>query len=271
MADFIYCLNSSTIRPTPLLDKIRIAGDTGYKAIELWHDDIDAFLQKGGTLAEIRWALADAGLAVPTTIYLKGWFETTGTEHLRELDECKRRMHQAAELGAIHVIAGPPAGKADHDQGARNYRELLEIGRKIGVKPAMEYLGFVDDINTIEAAHEIITKSEHPDATIIHDPFHIFRGGGSFDSLLKVPGSRIAISHFNDAPTTPPRPQQHDKDRVYPGDGHLDLRHMVRLLKQVGYNRWLSLELFNEKLWNEDPAEVARVGLAKMRAVVESA
>ena len=56
-----------------------------------------------------------------------------------------------------------------------------------------------------------------------------------------------------------------------PGDGHLDLRRMVRLLKQVGYNRWLSLELFREDLWAQDPAEVARRGLAKMRAVVESA
>ena len=132
MADFIYCLNSSTIRPTPILDKIRIAGETGYKAIELWHDDIDAHLQKWGTLAELRWALADHGLTVPTTIYLKGWFETTGSEHVRELEECKRRMNQAAELGAIHVIAGPPGGHADHGQGARNYHELLEIGRKIG-------------------------------------------------------------------------------------------------------------------------------------------
>src|SRR5580698_2443965 len=101
MADFIYCLNSSTIRPTPILDKIRIAGETGYKAIELWHDDIDSHLQKGGTLAELRWALADHGLTVPTTIYLKGWFETTGPEHVRELEECKRRMNQAAELGGL--------------------------------------------------------------------------------------------------------------------------------------------------------------------------
>ena len=180
-------------------------------------------------------------------------------------------MHQSAELGGIHIIAGPPGGKADHDLGARNYRELLEIGLKIGVKPAMEYLGFVDDINTIEAAAEIVEKAGHPQGTVIHDPFHIFRGGGSFESLLKVPADRIAISHFNDAPAQPPRPQQHDKDRVYPGDGHLDLRRMVRLLKQVGYNRWLSLELFNEKLWAQDPAQVARTGLEKMRAVVESA
>lgn len=271
MADFIYCLNSSTIRPTPILDKIRIAGETGYSAIELWHDDIDAYLATGGKLSDIRKALAEHGLAVPTSIYVKNWFDTTGPEHAQALEEAKRRMHQAVEVGAIHIISGPPGGMADHDLGARNYRELLEIGLAIGVKPAMEYLGFVDDINTIEAAAEIVEKAGHPQGTVIHDPFHIFRGGGSFESLLKVPAEKIAISHFNDAPAQPPRIQQHDKDRVYPGDGHLDLRKMIRLLKQQGYNRWLSLELFRPDLWAKNPVEVARTGLAKMRAVVESA
>lgn len=271
MADFIYCLNSSTIRPTPIIEKIRIAAQTGYAAIELWHDDIDTYLAGGGTLADIRKALADYGLSVPTTIYLKGWFETVGEEHRRALEECKRRMHQSAEIGAHHVIAGPPAGKADHDQGARNYHELLEIGRQIGVKPAMEYLGFVEDINTIEAGAEIVNKSAHPDASIVHDPFHIFRGGGSFESLTRLPGDRIAVCHFNDAPSHPPRAQQHDKDRVLPGDGHLDLRRLLKLLRQVGYDRWLSLELFREDLWAQDPRTVAQHGLKKMQAVVETA
>ena len=34
MSEFLYCLNTSTIRPTPLLEKIRIAGEAGYTAIE---------------------------------------------------------------------------------------------------------------------------------------------------------------------------------------------------------------------------------------------
>jgi 2-keto-myo-inositol isomerase len=55
-----------------------------------------------------------------------------------------------------------------------------------------------------------------------------------------------------------------------PGQGHLDLRRMLKLLKQVGYNRWLSLELFREDLWAQDPRTVARQGLEAMRAVVES-
>ena len=42
MPAFRYSLNSSTIQPTPILDKIRIAAEAGYGAIELWHADIDA-------------------------------------------------------------------------------------------------------------------------------------------------------------------------------------------------------------------------------------
>ena len=80
MSDFIYCLNSSTIRPTPIMDKIRIAGEVGYAAIELWHDDIDLHLAKGGCLADIRQAVADQGLTVPTTIYVKGWAEPDDAE-----------------------------------------------------------------------------------------------------------------------------------------------------------------------------------------------
>lgn len=269
MADFLYCLNSSTIRPVPILKKIEIAGKAGYTAIELWHDDIDAHIAAGGTLAEIRKALDDQNLDVPTTIYVKGWFETTGPAHTQELDECKRRMAQSVEVGAIHVIAGPPAGMADHNQGARNYRELLEIGLKMGIKPAMEFLGFVDDINTIEDALEIVSKADHPAGTVVLDPFHIFRGGGSLESIAKLRGEQVAIMHFNDAPTSPAREKQHDKDRVYPGDGHLDLARELALLRKIGYDRWLSLELFREDLWKANPLEVARVGLEKMRSVAE--
>lgn len=269
MSNFIYTLNCSTIRPAPLMEKIRIAAAVDYRAIELWHDDLDAYVQQGGKLADVRKLLNDSGLEVPTTIYLKGWFETTGEEHRRELEECKRRMEQSVAVGAVHIIAGPPMGKADLELGGRNYRELLAIGRQIGVKPAMEFLGFVEELNTIDGALEVVQRADDPDGTIVLDPFHIFRGGGSMESIRKLTAAQIAICHFNDIPALPPRVEQHDKDRVYPGDGVYDLKGMLALLRGVGYDRWLSLELFREDLWTLDPQDVAKVGLEKMRAVVE--
>jgi len=269
MADFEYALNSSTIRPTPILEKISIAGEAGYAGIELWHDDIDPYLQSGGTLRDLRRALDDQGLAVPTTIYLAGWFDTTGDEYQRGLEECKRRMEQSVALGAPYIIAGPPAGVADYDIGAAHYRELLNVGRRIGVLPAMEFLGFVEQLNTVEDALDVMARTEDADATTVVDPFHIFRGGGSVESLAKLTADQIAVSHFNDVPSAPPRALQHDKDRVMPGDGVFDLRRYVDLLRKIGYNRFLSLELFREDLWSEDPLHVARVGLDKMRQIVE--
>ena len=270
MTGFLFSLNSSTIKPTPILRKIAIAGEAGYSAIELWHDDIDAFLSAGGEMDEIRNAVEDAGLVVPTTIFLKGWWDKTGAEDVAAMDEIKRRLEQAAAVGAKHSIAGPPLGPVDFVLGAERYARLLDVGREFGVRPVMEYLGFSEQMNTIEAALRVIEGSGHPDATIVHDPFHVFRGGGSFESILKTPAERIAICHFNDAPATPPRTEQHDPDRVMPGDGCVDLNAMLSRLRQVGYDRWLSLELFRRDLWEQDPLHVARTGLEKMRAVVSS-
>ena len=64
---------------------------------------------------------------------------------------------------------------------------------------------------------------------------------------------------------TPPREEQHDHNRVMPSEGHLDLVLYCALLGEIGYDGWFSLELFNEKHWAEDPAEVARLGLEKLR------
>ena len=267
---FQYCLNASTIRPTPILDKIRIAGEIGYSAIELWHDDIEAHVASGGTLADIKKSLADAGLALPTTIYLAGWCDTTGAEHEAALEPIKRRMAASAELGSAHIISCPAMGKVDVALAARNYRELVDLGFSFGVKAAMEYLGFVEQINTIESALEIMTLSDHPQATIIIDPFHNFRGGGAFSSISKLRGDQIAISHFNDTPASPPRMEQHDHSRVLPGKGHLNLKEWCGLLKQVGYNGYLSLELFREDLWSRDPREVAKIGLESMRVAAEA-
>ena len=36
------------------MDKIRIAGETGYEAIELWNDDLTAYEEQHGSLADVK-------------------------------------------------------------------------------------------------------------------------------------------------------------------------------------------------------------------------
>ena len=83
-----------------------------------------------------------------------------------------------------------------------------------------------------------------------------------------IPGEKIAVFHFNDAPAQPARAEQTDADRVYPGDGILDLGQMISILEDAGYAGVISLELFNPNYWEQDPAKVARIGLEKMKAAL---
>ena len=261
-----YCLNSSTIRPAPLLEKIRIAAATGYRAIELWNNDLTAHEESGGSLQDVRKTLDDAGLQVPTVIALHGWLGSSGDERTRALEEARRRMAQAADVGAPHIVASPPMDPFDLSRGGDHYRELLELGRQMGVAPAMEYLGFMKSVHTIEQAWQIITDADDEDSTIVMDPFHILRGGGSIDSIAIVPGDKVAIWHWNDVPAHPPIADQTDADRVLPGDGVGPLKEIETLALQQGYAGFVSLELFNPQLWEMDPEEVARTGLEKMQA-----
>ncbi|QDV52554.1 sugar phosphate isomerase/epimerase family protein [Gimesia fumaroli] len=270
MSSFRYSLNASTIRTTPLLDKIRIAAEAGYQGIELWFDEIEAFQAEGGTLEAVSAAIQESGLAIPTMIMLRDWWSASPEEYPAVFNTCLERIKLAAQLEAEYVIACPHREKPDYDLGAQRYRELLEAGIEAGAKPAVEFLGFVEAVTKIEDALLIVEKSGHPEATLVLDPFHVFRGGGSMETIAQLKPEQIAISHFNDAVDTIPREEQMDPDRVLPGDGHLDLTRYCQLLKQIGYQSWLSLELFREDLWKQEPLDVAKLGLERMQTIAEN-
>jgi len=270
MAEFLYCLNTSTIQPTPLLEKIRVAGEAGYKAIEPWNDEIDAHLAQGGTMADIEKAISDAGLKVVSVIALHSWATTEGDEYAKALDESRRRMDQAAALGSPYIVASPPQEVVDLAHITKRFGELMDLGEKAGVTPSMEFLGFVDGINSVSDAWAIAQGVRNPKATIVADVFHMIRGGGSVDDLLKVPGHRMANFHINDIPATPDPLTQTDYDRVMIGDGIADLPRVIANLRTIGYRGPISFEIFNKDLWKQDPLDVARRGLDRIKALVEA-
>ena len=61
---FLPCLNTSTIRPASLVDKINAAAQAGFRAIEPWNDDVDTYLKQGGTWEALKGLLRERGLTV---------------------------------------------------------------------------------------------------------------------------------------------------------------------------------------------------------------
>src|SRR5438034_9075376 len=99
------CLNTSTIRPASLPEKIAIAAEAGYTAVELWSDDLTQLEKQGKPLSEVDQRLRDAGLKVPSVIALFDWMKTAGAGKEFSFGKSRRRMAQAEPLGAPHIGA----------------------------------------------------------------------------------------------------------------------------------------------------------------------
>ncbi len=276
-AKFKYCLNTSTIRGQNLglIKEIEVAAQAGYEAIEPWIRTIRAYLEGGGTLKELDARIGDLGLTVESAIGFAKWIVDDPQERAAGLEEAKNDMDLLAQIGGKR-IAAPPAGATkeaglDLLQAAKRYRALLELGEKMGVTPMVEVWGFSKNLHRLGQAVFVAIESGHPDACLLPDVYHIYKGGSDYTGLRMLGQSSVPAFHINDFPAHPPRETIADKDRVYPGDGVAPLDKIFQDLAAINPRMVLSLELFNPTYWEQDALEVAKTGLSKMKASVESA
>lgn len=275
---FRFCFNTSTVRKhkLPLPELCRLAAAAGYDAIEPWMDELERFVEEGGNLAELRSELLDIGLTVESAIGFFDWINDDNTAREAGLAQARHDMELLARLGGRRVAA-PPFGvhtagspKIDLLAAAERYRVLCELGEKTGVVPMVEVWGFSANLNRLGEAALIALESGHPQACILSDVYHLYKGGSPVDGLTLLSGNRLPVFHVNDYPDIAPA-QITDADRVYPGDGVAPLRRILRNLDFAGFRGYLSLELFNEAYYREDPLSVAKTGLEKLKRVVADA
>jgi sugar phosphate isomerase/epimerase len=267
-------LNTSTIRPASLEDKIRVTAETGWDSIELWINDLEDHEKAGGDLADLGKQIRDRGLYVCNVIGL--WNSMPATEEAFEasLVDTRNRLRMMSAVGSRYAAAIPQPDRADFDLvwATELYKRLLKIGRDdYNITVAMEFIGFFKSVYRLGQASMIALDADDADACIIADTYHLFRGGSGFTGLRHLDGGLIANFHWNDVPKDVAPEGTGDADRIYPGDGALPLEQALRDLKAIGYTRTLSLELFNRAHWEMDPKEVAATGLRKMRENIAAA
>ena len=272
---FIFSLNMATIQGQKLgIEKeIQIAGAAGYDAIEPWISSIDEYVKAGGKTVDLKRQIADLGLTVESAIGFSEWLAEDDTRRARGMEQAKRDMELVAQIGGKRMAA-PPAGATDVVgmdplKAAERYRALLEIGDQIGVIPELELWSFSKSLGHLSECVEVAVQCSHPRACILNDIFHLYKSGSDYRGLAVVNGRAAAVMHMNDYPAAPPREKIDDSYRVYPGDGTGPLADILRLLRETGGQRVLSLEVFNRDYWKQDALEVAKTGLAKMKRVAE--
>lgn len=274
---FGYCFNTSTIRgqKLPIDQVIDLVARAGWDGIEPWIDEITHYVDAGGSLKDLGKRIADAGLQVPSAIGFAEWIVDDPAQRKAGMEQARVEMDLVAQLGGT-AIAAPPAGAQntggiDLFVAAERYHALCEIGRGIGVVPQVEVWGFSKQLKHLGEAVLVAVESGHPDACVLADVYHIYKGGSSFEGMKLLSAHALRHLHVNDYPADPPRETIGDEHRVYPGEGVAPLSEFLQTLRDVGFSGMLSLELFNKTLYQQDPFEVAKTGLEKTRGAVRKA
>jgi len=268
------CLDTATIRPAKDLDeKVDIAIQAGYDAIEPWDSEMIAYEENGGDLKKLGEKIRNAGLFVPSMIGLWGCIPATEEEFQKSLPETRNRMRMASEIGCEFVQAIPNAVGPNYNPKfvASCYRRLLKIGlEEYNVNPALVFVKMFP-LKTMGQAAAIALDANHPNAKIIPDVYHMYISEGGFEGIRNLNGSMFAIFQFNDAPKNMKLEDMKDSHRVYPGDGILPLPKILKDLKAIGFSGCVSLELYNPEYHAQDLLEVAKTGLKKTLEVIKKA
>lgn len=271
---FGLCMNTSTLRGcgAAMEQIVAATAEAGFHGIEPWVRELDAWCESGKSLADFRALCTDAGLQI---VNLIGFFEWAADDEDRRragFEEARRNFAQARELGCPYVAA-PPFGMttavgADLLAFAQRYAALVDLGAEFDVVPLLEYWGHSQALGRLGEALLVLAECDRPQARLLADTFHTYKGSGSLSGLRLLGPRSLGLLHINDYPAAPPREEIKDAARVYPGDGVAPLREVLGDLAAAGWEGMLSLELFNEAYWQQDPATVARTGMEKLQAVL---
>ncbi|MDO8968866.1 sugar phosphate isomerase/epimerase, partial [Algoriphagus sp.] len=144
-SSFKFSLNTSTIRGQKLSlpQIIELAARAGYDGFEPWMMEIQAYLETGKSVASLKKLASDAGIEFFDCIGFPTWMAQDEEKSRTGFTQMEKEMGVLAELACPRVAAPAIGTEAPLDllKAGERYKKLLELGRKTGVMPQLEFWG----------------------------------------------------------------------------------------------------------------------------------
>lgn len=232
---------------------LRDIAAAGYEGVEMFDGNVADFADRP---AELHALLAETGLA------LVGVYTGANFVYDDALPDELYRIRRAAQLartfGAEHLVVGGGARRAggtpdsDYDRLAAALDTVDDIAVEHGLSAC-----YHPHLSTIvegpDEVEKIFTRSR---IGFCPDTAHLAAGGGDPAALIRRFPDRIRHVHLKDL---------RDGAFLPLGEGDVDLTDVLAAIREVGYDRWLMVELDS---YDGDPAEAARISRAHLDRVL---
>lgn len=176
---------------------------------------------------------------------------------ITRLMEC---IDLAAQLDCI-VIIGYMRGNIPEGNSVDKYKNYLidslsrltDYAKEKNVVLALEVINRyeVNYLNSIEETIELIDEIDCEFLKVHIDTFHMNIEEKDFEESIRFCRNKLAYVHYSDS------------NRKAPGMGHIDFVQVTKLLKEINYDGYVSLEC----LYDKDPYETAEKALMLLKAI----
>lgn len=270
-------LNSSlTPRKLEWLDFAKLAATTGYGGV-----DVDLGGARAQGAPNTRTLLRTLKIA-PGSVGLPVNFSSDEATFQSGLAKLEDAAVFAATIGCPRMVAVlPPSSTTPKAEFRALLKTRISAMAKVletaGVRLGLEFLGPLhfrtrnpyEFIWRMPETLDFCTECG-PNVGILLDAWHWHHAGATANDITTAGKSRIVHIHVSDAKAQPPEDVR-DNQRLFPGEGVIDLVTFFQALKKIEYTDAISPEPLGRVPGDMPPEEGARLGLKTTMDVMKKA
>ena len=260
-----------------LKELISLAAHNGFHAVEATSDDLKEFITQT-SLNDVKIYLETEGIQLGAVTLPVEW--RTDTETFKEgIKEFVEIADYASKLGCktffTYFMPSTDEDVAPYMIELTNRLRLIgRILKEYDMNLALEYVGplhlrekwrnvFIWNAEQTLQWLELVGESN---IGIVLDSFHWYLCGETVETILAMDSSRVKYVHINDVRNIPVE-EVLDNDRVFPGEGVIDLSGFLHALKKINYTGVVTQEILTITEPTESSHNLAKKSGESFRSV----